>query len=68
MKPNLPLTWEQSLIATAISETYGTIHFERYPSEEDPSVTIYVEFWGDSYSAYKLEITINPDGTLKEQK
>ena len=67
MKPNLPLTREQSLIATAISETYGSIHFERYPSEEDPSVTI-AEFWGDSYSGYKLEITINPDGTLKEQK
>lgn len=67
MKPNLPLTREQSLIVTAISETYGLIHFERYPSEEDPSVTI-TEFWGDSdsYSGYNLEITINPDGTLKE--
>ena len=67
-KPNLPITREQSLVATANHETYGPIHFERYPTEEDPSLTIDAEFWGDSYSGYELEITINPDGTLKEQK
>ena len=65
-KPCLPWTREQSLVADAIRETYGYTKVVKNPTEEDPSLTIDAEFWGDSYSGYVLEISINPDGRLKE--
>ena len=67
-KPCLPWTREQSIVAGAIRETYGETKVVKNPTEEDPALTIDAEFWGDSYSGYELEISINPDGTLREQK
>lgn len=60
---DLPLTREQSLVAKTIYEVYGQTHFERYPTEEDPSVTISAEFCEDEY--YHIEVKINTDGTLE---
>lgn len=66
-KPNLPPTYAQSIVASAIYATYGATHFERYPTEEDPSLTLSAKFWGDSYSGYDIMVTIEPDGHIRKE-
>ena len=66
-KPCLPLTYEQSIVSDAIYKTYGDTKVIKNPTEEDPALTIHAEFWGDSYSFYEIEVTIEPDGHIREE-
>lgn len=66
-KPNLPHTYEQSIVSEAIYKTYGNTKVVKDPTEEDPSMTIHATFWGDDYSGYNITVTIEPDGHIREE-
>lgn len=66
MSDCIPVSEAQFQTLDIIRDTYGNTHIDRYPTLKDPTLHATAEFWGDSYSGYEIEVTINVDGTIKK--